>query len=49
MEPSLFLDKSGKDLYLLVYVDDLLLVGESTDVGQVKEALAQKKQVSSSA
>jgi hypothetical protein len=38
-DPSLFLHSSKKELYLLAYVDDILLVGRPADVEEVKKGL----------
>lgn len=39
MEPSLFLHRGGKGPYLLVYVDDILMVGRSVDMAPLKQEL----------
>ena len=41
-DPSLFCHQEKKDLYLLVYVDDMLLVGREGDLSFVKEGLREK-------
>jgi len=40
-DPSLFVHRKREDLFLLVYVDDMLLVGRDGDLSFVKEGLKE--------